>query len=206
MPTEITQAIPMPPPHEVLSTSPSRLWYALYVFSNHEKRVEQHLQTREVEVFLPLCTVVKRWKNRTTAKVHIPLFAGYAFVRISPFERVRVLEAPGVLSMVGVAGKPTPLPDHEIEILKIGLHLRRVDPHPYLKVGNRARIRSGPLAGLEGVVVRKDDRLRIVLSLDLIMRSVAVQIEADELEPCSERPMRYSSAEPVLATRRVLGR
>ena len=177
----------------------ARQWYALYVFSNHEKRVEQHLQMKDVEVFLPLCTVVKRWKNRTTAKVHIPLFTGYAFVHISPFERVRVLEAPGVLSIVGVAGKPTPLLDAEIEILRTGLHLRRVDPHPYLKVGNRARIRSGPLAGLEGIVVRKDDRLRVVLSLDLIMRSVAVHIEADELEPCSERPGSCRSAEPVFA-------
>jgi len=194
----------MPMPDGSVSVNPERHWYALYTFSNHEKRVEQHLQTRGVEVFLPLCTVVRRWKNRTTAKVHIPLFAGYAFVHITAFERVGVLETPGVLSLVGVAGKPTPLSDREIEILRVGLHLRRVDPHPYLKVGDRARIRSGPLAGLEGVVVRKDDRLRIVLSLDLIMRSIAVHIEADELEPCSERPMRCASAEPILAERRAL--
>lgn len=170
----------------VLSASLERHWYALHTLSNHEKRVEQYLQSKGVETFLPLCTVVKRWKNRTTAKVHLPLFSGYAFVHIMTPERVRVLSVPGVLSIVGIAGKPTPLLDAEIETLRVGLHLRRVDPHPYLNIGNRARIRSGPLTGLEGIVVRKDDRLRIVLTLDQIMRSVAVHVDAEELEPCPD--------------------
>jgi transcription antitermination factor NusG len=96
-----------------------------------------------------------------------------------------VLEVPQVVSIVGFGTKPMPLPDREIEVLREGLHLRRFDPHPYLKVGSSARIRSGPLAGLQGVLVRKDDRLRIVLSIDLIQRSVAVHVDADEVEPCT---------------------
>jgi transcription antitermination factor NusG len=158
-------------------------WYAAYSLSNHEKRVELRLEAKGIEVFLPLLKVVKRWKNRTTAIVQLPLFAGYVFVRIMAHERAKVLDTAGVLSLVGVAGKATPLPDAEVEALRSRFHLRPFEPYPYLKVGERARIRSGPLAGFEGIVVRKDDRLRIVLSIDLIMRSVAVHVEAHELEP-----------------------
>jgi len=157
-------------------------WYAVYSLSNHEKRVEQRLEAKGIEVFLPLSKVVKRWKNRTTATIQVPLFAGYVFVRIVPSERVKVLDTAGVLSLVGVAGKPTPLPDSEIEALRSSFRVREFEPYPYLSVGQRARIRSGPLEGFEGIVVRKDNRLRFVLSIDLIMRSVAVHVEAHELE------------------------
>jgi transcription antitermination factor NusG len=162
----------------------SRHWFALYVIRNHEKRVDEHLRMKGVESFLPLFTVTKRWRNHTTATVDQPLFPGYVFARIMRTERVRVLEVPSVVSIVGNGRELLPLPDAEIEAFRAGLHLRRVDPYPYLKVGNRTRIRSGPLAGLEGTVVRKDGHFRIVLSLDLIMRSVAVHVDADELETC----------------------
>ena len=157
-------------------------WYAVYSLSNHEKRVELRLEAKGIEVFLPLSRVVKRWKNRTTAIVQLPLFTGYVFVRISANEKTKVLDTAGVLSLVGVAGKPAPLPDSEIEAIRSRFHLGQFEPYPYLKVGQRARIRSGPLAGFEGIVVRKDDKLRIVLSIDLIMRSVAAHVEAHELE------------------------
>ncbi|HTC92077.1 MAG TPA: UpxY family transcription antiterminator [Terriglobales bacterium] len=163
---------------------PVRNWYALYTASNQEKRVEQHLRMKGVEVFLPLYTVTKRWKNRTTQKVELPLFTGYVFARIALTERVRVLEVPTVVSIVGSGRELLPLPDAEIDTLRTGLQLRQVDPYPYLKVGNRARIRSGPLAGLEGVVIRKDGHLRVVVSVDCIMQSFAVHVYADELEPC----------------------
>jgi len=180
-----------------LATDTARKWYALYTLSNHEKRVEEHLRMKNVEVFLPVTTVVRRWKNRTTAKLQIPLFAGYVFTHISPAERIRVLEEPSVLWIVGSGKEPLPLPDHEIEILRTSLHLRKVDPYPYLKVGERTRIRSGPLAGLEGIVVRKDDRLRVVLSIDLIRQSIAVHVEADELEPCSNWRLGTQSYQPI---------
>jgi transcription antitermination factor NusG len=168
-----------------LAKEPSvRNWYALYVVANHEKRVEQHLRMKDIKVFLPLASVEKRWKNRVTAKLEIPLFTGYVFACMAHAERIRALQVPRVVSIVGTGGKPTPLPESEIEVLRDGLHLRRVDPCPYLNVGKRARIRSGPLTGLEGVVVRRDSHLRIVLSVDLIMRSISVQVDADELELC----------------------
>jgi len=171
-----------PPP--LVSAEQSRYWFALYIIRNHEKRVEQQLQTKGVEAFLPLFSVTKRWRNGLTVKVNLPLFPGYVFARIASTERMRVLEVPSVVSIVGNRREPLPLPDAEIEAFRKGLHLRRVDPYPYLNVGNRARIRSGPLTGLEGVVVRKDNRLRIVLSIDQIMRSIAVHVNAEELEAC----------------------
>lgn len=161
-----------------------RKWFALYTASNHEKKIEQHLRMKEIESFLPLYTVTKRWKNRTTAKLELPLFAGYVFVKIERTESARVLEVPMVYSIVGNGRAALPLPDAEIEALRAGLHQRQVDPHPYVKVGSRARICSGALAGLEGIVVRKDAHLRVVLNIDLIMKSVAVHVTADELEPC----------------------
>ena len=169
----------------LLSVDPSRYWFALYIIRNHEKRVEQHLRTKGVEAFLPLFTATKQWRNHVTAKVDLPLFPGYVFVRITRTERIRVLEIPSVGSLVGNGREPLPLPDAEIEAFRAGLHLRRVDPHPYLKAGIRARIRSGPLAGLEGIIVRKDNHLRVILSIDLIMRSVAVHVQAEDLEACA---------------------
>jgi len=168
----------------LLVIQPERNWYALYTASNQEKRVEEHLRTKGVEAFLPLYTVTRRWKNRTTRKIELPLFTGYVFAKIAVTERVRVLEVPTVVSIVGSGRELLPIPEAEIDTLRNGLRLRQVDPYPYLKVGARARIRSGALAGLEGVVVRKDGQLRVVISIDCIMRSFAVHVCADELEPC----------------------
>jgi transcription antitermination factor NusG len=174
-------------PMTTLSTSdgmPS--WFAVYTATNHEKRVAQHLQVKEIETFLPLYSVTKRWKNRTTAKVELPLFAGYIFVRIAPTERIRVLEVPMVYSIVGNRREPSPLPDAQIEGLRTALQGGQVHPFPYVKVGNRVRVRSGAFAGLEGIVVRTYGGLSVVLSVDMIQKSIAVHVEADELESCTQ--------------------
>ena len=183
----VAELIPLPVAEKAV-----RQWFVLYTRSNHEKRVEQHLRRRNIESFLPLYTVARRWKNRTTAKVQLPLFPGYVFVKIARRESVRVFEIPMVHSIVGNGREALALPEDEIETLRTGLHLRQVDPFPYVKIGVRARIRSGPLAGLEGVVVRKDNRFRVVLSIDLIMKSIAVQVDADEIEPVLFSPSSYS--------------
>jgi transcription antitermination factor NusG len=161
-----------------------RSWFAVHTGSNHEKRVAQHLRVREIETFLPLYGVTKRWKNRTTVKVEMPLFSGYVFARITPSEKIRVLEVPMVCSIVGNKREPIPLPDAEIERLRAGLQGQQAHPFPYVKVGKRVRIRSGPLTGLEGIVVRTYGGLSVVLSVDLIQKSIAVHVEADELESC----------------------
>jgi len=169
----------------MIDSETPRNWFAVYTVSNHEKRVQQHLQVRDIETFLPLYAVTRNWKNRTTVKLDLPLFTSYVFVRIARTESSQVLAVPNVVFMVGDGRRALPLPDKEIEALRSGLQLRKVDPYPYVKVGARARVRSGPLTGLEGIVVRKDDQLRVVMSLDLIRKSIAIHVTADELEPCA---------------------
>jgi transcription antitermination factor NusG len=127
--------------------------------------------------------VRRKWNDGSLVTVDLPLFPGYLFVRIDRGERVRVLEVPGVLTFVGgTGGKPASLPEAEINALRAGLSLRHAEPHPLLTVGQRARIRSGALAGMEGVVVRQKNSLRVVLTMDLIMQSVSVEVDATELE------------------------
>lgn len=162
------------------------LWYAAYTSANHEKRVAKQLVVRSVEHFVPLYESVRRWKDRKV-RLQLPLFPGYVFVRLALRDRLRVLQVPGVARLVGFNGLPCALPDSEIEALKAGLAGGiRAEPHPYLTVGRRVRVKAGPLAGMEGVLTRKKNGARFVISLDLIMRSVAVDVDALELEPCGD--------------------
>lgn len=157
-------------------------WYAAYTTARHEKKVALHLERKSIDCFLPLYQAVHRWKDRRVS-VQLPLFPGYVFVRIPLRERLRVLEVPSVVHLVGSdAMHPSELPEQEIESLRQGLDPRRAEPWPYLKVGDRVRVKHGPLAGLEGVLLRKRDNLRLVLSIDIIMRSVAVEIDAADIE------------------------
>lgn len=158
-------------------------WFAVYTTPRHEKRVEQHLSQRDVEHYLPLCRSQRKWSDGSRVTVDLPLFPGYLFVCIKRKERVRVLEVPGVLAIVGGTGRePASLPEAEINALRSGLDLRHAEPHPVLTGGQRARIRWGALAGMAGVVTRIKGSLRVVLTMDLIMRSVAVEVDARELE------------------------
>jgi len=118
------------------------------------------------------------------------LFPTYVFARIPWQARGSVLGVPGVLSIVGSAREPWPLPDLEIEALRLGLRMHRIEPHPYLNVGERVRIKAGVMTGVEGVLIRKKNEFRVVLSLDRIMQSVAVEVDADDVEPASTTPVR----------------
>jgi transcription antitermination factor NusG len=159
-------------------------WFAAFTSPRHEKRVEEYLRLRDVEHYLPVYRSPRKWRNGLRVVLDLPLFPGYIFVRIKRAERVRVLEVPGVLAIVGgTAGEMAPLPEADVEALRSGLHLRQAEPHSLLKIGQRARIRSGALAGLEGIVVRKNNSLRFVLTMDLIMQSVSVDVDGEELEP-----------------------
>jgi transcription antitermination factor NusG len=140
------------------------------------------LGQRTVEAYLPLYQSVRRWKDRRV-RLELPLFPGYVFVHLALRDRLQALQAPGVARLVGFGGQPAALPDQEIEALRQGLtHEMRIDLHPYLKVGHRVRVRAGPLQGLEGILVRKKNGPRFVISLDLIMRSVAVEIDEADFE------------------------
>lgn len=158
-------------------------WYALYTRSRHEKSVGDLLQRKQIETFLPLYETMRRWKNGDH-RVQLPLFPGYAFVHIALRDRLPVLKVPGAVRLVGFNGAPVPLGDEEVESLRRALSAGvRAVPHPYLTVGRRVRITAGALAGREGVLLRRRGDARVVLSLDLIQRSVLVSVNADWLEP-----------------------
>jgi transcription antitermination factor NusG len=178
-----------------------RHWYAVHTRSCQEAQIEKHFRIRQIESFLPQYHVVKAWKNRCTKTLARPLFPGYIFAHISPSERIRILETPNVVSLVGTSGRPVPVSDIEIEALREGLHIRKAEPHPFLKIGKRARIKHGALAGMEGVVVRGNNCSRIVISLDLIMQSIAVEVDSDELEPVA--PVRSRAGESRTGMRRL---
>jgi len=175
----------------------ARHWFALFTASNNEKKVAQHLRMKEIETFLPLYTITRRWKNRTTAQIESPLFTGYVFARIARTEAAKVLAIPMVYSIVGNKRGAVPLPDEEIEALRRGLASVDARPHPYVQVGQRARIRSGPLEGLEGIVERVDDHLRVVLTIDLIMKSIAVRVNAEEIDVSSPTGSTLSQRKPI---------
>jgi transcription antitermination factor NusG len=169
-------------------------WYAAYTCARHEKRVAEQLERRSVELFLPLYETVQRWKNGR-ARVQLPLFPGYVFVHIALRDRLQVLEVPSVVRLVGFNGNPTPLADGEVEALREGLVQRmRAAPHPFLTVGKRARVRSGPFAGLEGILLRRKGNCRFVLSIELIRRSIIVDIDAADFEPVAGTACRRGSS------------
>ena len=174
--------------HSTLDRSPetqcASRWFAVYTSSRHEKRVAQHLSQRQIEFYLPLYRSERKWSDGSRVTLDLPLFPGYIFVHIGRAERVRVLEVPGALAVVGgTGGQPAPLPDEAIDALRSGLELRSAEPHPLLTVGARARIRSGAFAGMEGIVVRKKNSFRVVITLEHIMRSIAVEVAEEDLEP-----------------------
>lgn len=160
-----------------------RQWFALRTRPAHEKRVAQQLSGRDVEIYLPQYQVIRRWKNRCTKVLHLPLFPGYMFARFAPQERLRVIELQSVVGLVGTRTGPSLIAEDEIEALRVGLELRKAVPHPNFAIGDRVRIRAGALAGMEGVLVRKKNFLRVVITLDLIMKSVAVEVDGADLEP-----------------------
>jgi transcription antitermination factor NusG len=162
-------------------TSPR--WFALYTTPRHEKHVSEILAQRQIETFLPLYRTTRRWKKSRPVDLELPLFPTYVFVRIAQGARGAVLGMPGVVSIVGSAREPWPVPDPDIEAIRLGLQMGKIEPHPYLTVGERVRIKAGVMTGVEGVLVRKKNALRVVLSLDTIMRSVALEVDADDIEP-----------------------
>jgi transcription antitermination factor NusG len=157
-------------------------WYAAYTCANHEKRVAEQLGVRSVEHFVPLYESVRRWKDRRVT-LELPLFPGYVFVHFALRERLRVLEIPGLVRLVGFNGQAAALPDEEMEILRSGLRQSlRAEPHPFLTVGRRVRIVGGPFTGLEGVLKKKKSSLRVVVTLELIQRSVAVDVDVADVQ------------------------
>jgi transcription antitermination factor NusG len=156
-------------------------WLAYYTAPRHEKAVAKQFECRSVDCFLPLVRQSRRWKNGVRAKVEEPLFPGYVFARLEPKRYFTVLGVPGVVSVVGPGRHPAILDDDEIDSLRAGLTERNSRPHPFLAVGQRARITSGAFAGKSGVLIKELTSLRVVLTVEAIMKSFSVEVDADEL-------------------------
>ena len=160
-------------------------WFAVYTCTRHEKWVSRQLMERQIETFLPVHRAVHQWKDRRKT-LELPLFPGYVFVHIAPGDRVRVLQAPGVVHLVSFNGKPAPLPFGVIETLRNAAR-QRVDMHPskYLSAGERVRVVRGPLIGTEGILEHFKGKFRVVITLETLLRSVAVEIGAGDVEALS---------------------
>ena len=153
-------------------------WYAVYVRSRHEKMTARQLESRKVSYWLPLIESRRKWSDRY-ARIAEPLFPGYIFVNISGEEYLKVLMCRGMVSFVGFDGTPYPIPPVEIEAVRTALDtdLKR-DPYPYLTTGARVEVTRGPLKGYRGILIYKDRKHRLLLSIELIGKSVAVEIDA----------------------------
>jgi transcriptional antiterminator RfaH len=160
-------------------------WLAYYTAPRHEKVVAKHLVYRSVDCYLPVLRRPRRWKNGVRVQVEEPFFPGYIFARVDPQSYYEVLSVPGMLSVVGPGRRPSVLDDKEIESLRNGLTERNSRPHPFLVMGRKARIVSGAFAGKTGVLLKEATDLRVVLTLDAIMKSFSVEVDGDELEMVS---------------------
>jgi len=164
-------------------SEPRAQWFAVYTVPRHEKHVSEMLTERRIETLLPLYRATRQWKKSSPVVLDLPLFPTYVFVRCRPQDRGSVLGTPGVISIVGSPREPWPLSDLEIDVLRCGLAERKAEPHPYLAVGERVRIKTGVMTGVEGVLIRKKSDLRVVLNLDTIMRSVAIEVDSQDIDP-----------------------
>jgi transcription termination/antitermination protein NusG len=157
-------------------------WYAVYTCANREKQVAAQLASRGIEHFLPLYESVRHWTDRRV-KVQVPLFPGYLFVCTALKRRLQIVTAPGVAYIVSSAGQPMPLVPEVIVDLRSAIERVAAQPYPYLPIGQRVHIRSGPLKGWGGILVRHKAGTRVVISIDLIERAFIADVDADDLVP-----------------------
>src|SRR5215813_15647041 len=159
------------------------LWYALYVRSRFEKVVARNLRSKGYDEFLPLYRRSRRWSDRIK-EIDFPLFPGYVFCRFNPLNRLPILTIPGVSAIVGFGNNFISVDERDLNairaVLKSGNYC---EPWPFLQVGQRVRVESGPLAGTEGIVLMFKNTYRLVISINMLQRSVAVEIDRDSLKP-----------------------
>ncbi|MGH9325159.1 MAG: UpxY family transcription antiterminator [Terriglobia bacterium] len=162
-------------------------WYALYTRHQHEKTVEDLLSKKGFQVFLPLYKSQRRWKDRIKT-LSLPLFPSYVFVHGGMERQLDIIMTPGVYSMVTAAGKVAIIPGEEIEaVRRMVENSVRVEPHPFLKCGDWVRVKAGPLAGIEGILTRIKGLFRLVISVEMLQQSVAVEVDASVVERTERR-------------------
>lgn len=157
-------------------------WYAIYTRHQHEKVVAQALVARRFEVFLPLYARWRRWSDRV-ARFSLPLFPGYVFLRGGLERRLDVLTTSGVLFLLSSCGRPASISEVEVEAIRRVVHSKlSAEPYPFLRCGDKVRVTSGALAGVEGILTRKRSHLRLVLSVELLEKSIAVEVDGFDVE------------------------
>jgi transcription antitermination factor NusG len=166
--------VPLP----IDTSNPASNWYALYTRHQHEKVVAQILTRRGFEILLPLYKSVRRWKDRTKV-LSVPLFSCYIFLKGGLERRWDILNTPGIYDLVSSGGQPIAIPTHEIDAIQQVVNSGfRLEPHPLLRIGERVRIKRGPLAGLQGLLVRQRNIYRLVLSVEMLGRAAAVEVDS----------------------------
>ena len=179
--------------------TPSPAWFALYTRHQHEKKVADSLLGKGIEVFLPLYSAAHRWKDRVK-QLSLPLFPNYVFVFVELEARFAILTSPGIYDFVRAAGRPAAIPLREIEAVRKALEKGiSVEPHPFLKSGDRVRLKNGPLEGLEGLLVRKKSFYRLVLSVELLARSISVEVDVADVERVAARGAAMASSAAAVA-------
>jgi transcription antitermination factor NusG len=159
-------------------------WYAIHTKPRHEKWIAQQLQEKRVFTFLPLLQQIHRWSDRKSM-VEVPMFSCYAFVRIAQTteERLKILRTPGVLGFVGSEGQGTPIPEEQVESLRTAFKENiPCFPHAFLSAGRRVRIRGGSLDGVEGILVRQGADQSLIVTVELLHRSVAIRVDGYDIE------------------------
>jgi transcription termination/antitermination protein NusG len=158
-------------------------WFAIWTRSRHEQVVREQLQQKHIDVFLPTIAKWSRWKDRKK-KIDWPLFPGYCFARFDARNRLPILKCTGVVNIVSVDGEPAPIPEHQIEGIKLLIESDLAfDPCPMLREGMMVEVVHGPLRSVIGRLVRKNDKARLVLSVDLIGQGVSVEVDAADVKP-----------------------
>ena len=183
-------------------------WYAVYTRHHHEKCVAGNVSGKGIETFLPLYNVRSLWADRVKT-IQKPLFPCYLFVRMALEGRLAVLQTAGVHFLVGTSDGPVPIPDHEIDAIQRAMMGRlRLEPCPFINVGDRVRITHGALEDIEGILIRKKSGYRVVLSIEMLQKSVAVEIPDCYIEPVRfgrvqiRTVPRQESARPAIGGRR----
>jgi transcriptional antiterminator NusG len=175
----------------------SRAWFAVQAKTTHEKRVASLLSYQEYECFLPVYTCRRRWSDRIK-EVELPLFPGYVFCRFDVHARGPILKTPSVNGIVGIGGRPAAIDDAEIAAIQLvnrsGLGMR---PHPFLQAGQRVRIEGGSLDGVEGIIEDIRRRNRLIVSVSLLQRSVAVEIDSAWVTPIQSPANRAAAMKPI---------
>ena len=157
-------------------------WYALYTKHRHEKVIARNLTYKGFETFVPLYEAARNWKDRVK-QIYMPLFPCYVFFRGDLERRPDIVKIPGIFSLVSNGGRPTAILASEIESIRRAAGSgARLEPHPFLSCGDRVRVKCGPLAGIEGILVRKKSVYRLVLTVEMLGKAAALEVDAVLIE------------------------